>query len=293
MAAPLALQAQSSPTKFQIACMTLPYGAFPFRAALEGIKGAGYKYVAWGTSHRPAEGGKPVPILALDAPAKAAADLSRQCRDVGLEPVMMFSSVALESPNGIEQYSRRIEHAAAAGIPFMLAFGRTQPGQYEIAIKNLKGIADTARKSKVTIVIKQHGGNTATGADCSKIIKEVGEDSVRMCYDAGNVLDYENHDPIPDIQSCWQDVRAFALKDHRNWPQDQDCAPGYGEIDHYRLLHPVMRTGLTMPLAFENIFQPLVPRPSTIEGVNALAQRAREFIETVLSGLERGPQGSR
>jgi len=46
-----------------------------------------------------------------------------------------------------------------------------------------------------------------------------------------------------------------------------------------------MRTGLTMPLAFENIFQPLVPRPRTPEGVDALALRAREYVEAVLDGL--------
>ena len=44
----------------------------------------------------------------------------------------------------------------------------------------------------MTVVIKQHGGNTATGADRARIVREVGSDSVRICYDAGNVLDYEN-----------------------------------------------------------------------------------------------------
>src|SRR5438132_635359 len=42
---------KSKPTQFQIACMTLPYAAFPLERALAGIKAAGYKYVAWGTSH--------------------------------------------------------------------------------------------------------------------------------------------------------------------------------------------------------------------------------------------------
>ena len=46
-----------------------------------------------------------------------------------------------------------------------------------------------------------------------------------------------------------------------------------------------MRTGLDMPLACENIFEPLVPRPVSAEGVDALARRAREFLETVLRGL--------
>ena len=138
------------------------------------------------------------------------------------------------------------------------------------------------------IVIKQHGGNTATGEHCSKMIAEVGDEGVKMCYDAGNVLDYESHDPIPDIQKCWRDIRAFAIKDHRNWPKDEDCGPGFGEIDHYRLLRPDANR-LTMPLALENIFEPLASRPRSPEGVDALARRAREYVESVIRGLQAAP----
>src|SRR5687768_8236486 len=53
------------PTKFQIACMTLPYSAFPLERALTGIKSAGYEYVAWGTSHQ--ESGGRVPVMPADA----------------------------------------------------------------------------------------------------------------------------------------------------------------------------------------------------------------------------------
>jgi hypothetical protein len=42
-----------------------------------------------------------------------------------------------------------------------------------------------------------------------------------------------------------------------------------------------------MPLCCENISAPLLPRPSAPEGVDALARRAREFIETVIAGLQR------
>ena len=107
-----------------------------------------------------------------------------------------------------------------------------------------------------------------------------------MNYDAGNVLDYLDKDPIPDIKTCAAEVRSFCIKDHRNWPKDEDCGPGFGEIDHYKLLHPVAFTGLTMPLACENIFAPLLPRPDKPEGVDALAKRAREFLEVVTTGLQ-------
>src|SRR6516164_8687183 len=78
-------------TKFQIACMTLPYSRFTLNRALEGIKGAGYSYVAWGTTHN--ENGKNVPVLARDATPEQAKELARKCRDMGLEPVMMFSGI--------------------------------------------------------------------------------------------------------------------------------------------------------------------------------------------------------
>jgi sugar phosphate isomerase/epimerase len=283
LAAPAA--AAGAPTKFQIACMTLPYAAFPFDRALTGIHSAGYRYVAWGVNHRDGAG-RSRPVLAVDAPASEAARLGRQCRDLGLEPVMMFSTVHLEAPGALDAHLRRIDHAAAARIPFLLTFGKTAPGEYEAVIRNLKGMASRARDAGVTVVIKQHGGNTGTGEACARILKEVGEPAVRMCYDAGNVLDYERKDAIADIRTCWQDIRAFAIKDHRMTPKSEDCGPGFGEIDHYQLLAPVMRTGLTMPLACENIFEPLVARPSQPEGVDALARRSREFLESVIRGLE-------
>jgi hypothetical protein len=40
-----------------------------------------------------------------------------------------------------------------------------------------------------------------------------------------------------------------------------------------------------MPLCCENIFAPVVPRPTDPEGVDRLARRAREFLELVIQGL--------
>jgi len=284
-AAGLANAQTSAPTKFQIGCMTLPYSPFPFQRALEGLAKAGCRYVGWGTTHNEGDG-KRTPVMAPDASLADAKQLAQRCRDLGLEPVMMFSVIYVEAPDAIAVYTQRIKQAAAAGIPFIISFGATKPGSYEAWIRNLKQLGPVARAEGVTITLKQHGGNTATGQDIAKIIAEVGDDGVKMCYDAGNVLDYENNDPIPDIQACWKDIRSFAIKDHRNTPKDEDCGPGFGEIDHYKLLTPVLRTGLTIPLICENIFEPLIRRPRDPEGVDRLAQRAREYLDAVVQGLQ-------
>ena len=275
---------ERKPTIFQHACMTLPYSGFPLERALTCIKSAGYQFVAWGTTHR--EGSEQVPVMAEDAPVEKARTLAKRCRDIGLEPVMMFSTIYPEHARGLEVLTHRIKQAAAAGIGQVLTFGHTQGGNRKLWVERFKILGPIARENGVLIVVKQHGGSTGTGEACAEIIREVYDPGIRVNYDAGNVMDYLNLDPIPDIQKCAKEIRSFCIKDHRNWPKDQDCGPGFGEIDHYRLLQPVAFTGLKMPLAYENIFAPLVPRPTEAEGIDALARRAREYMETVIAGLQ-------
>ena len=54
---------------------------------------AGYEYVAWGTRHVETPGGARVPVLPADASPLKAKELAGRCRDLGLEPLMMFSTV--------------------------------------------------------------------------------------------------------------------------------------------------------------------------------------------------------
>jgi len=279
-----AQDAAKQKTNFQIACMTLPYSRFPLARALEGIKSAGYQHVAWGTTHD--EGGERVPVMPADAPEAKAAELGKRCRGMGLEPVLMFSTVYPEHERGLEILTHRLKQAAAGGVPQVLTFGHTKGGNRKVWIERFKKLGPIARDLGVLLVVKQHGGETGTGEACAEIIREVDDPGVWVNYDAGNVMDYLNIDPLADIEKCAKEIRSFCIKDHRNWPKDQDCGPGLGEIDHYRLLHHVAYTGHTMPLACENIFAPLVARPSEPEGVDALARRARIYLEYVIAGLQ-------
>jgi sugar phosphate isomerase/epimerase len=272
---------KSRPTKFQIACMTLPYSAYPLQRALTGLKEAGYRFIAWGTSHKE-EGGKSVPVLAGDASVEKAKELGKRCRDLGLEPVMMFGP----APEEPEALKHRVLQAAAAGIGQVLTMGRTKGNDAKVWVRNFKELGPIARDHNVMIVVKQHGGNTGTGAALGEIVREVTDDGIKVSYDAGNVMDYHKIDPLPDIRKCAEEIRSFCIKDHRLFPKDEDCGPGFGEIDHYKLLAPVAFTGRTMPLCCENIFAPVVARPSGPEGIDVLARRAREFLEIVVAGLQ-------
>jgi sugar phosphate isomerase/epimerase len=220
-----------------------------------------------------------------DSPEKAK-EIGQKCRDLGLEPSFMFSGIYPEAKNGLEVLTQRLKQAGAAKIGQVLTFGHTKGGNRALWIERFKKLGPIARDLGVLLVVKQHGGETGTGAACAEITREVADEGVKVNFDAGNVLDYLNVDPIPDLKACADEVRSFCIKDHRNFPKSQDCGPGLGEIDHYKLLHVVAWTGRPMPLCCENIFAPLVERPKDPEGVDALAKRAREFLETVIKGLQ-------
>ncbi len=161
------------PTRFQVACMTLPYSRFPLDRALSGIQSAGYRFVAWGTTHQEADGSRPV--LAPDAPASTAKELARECRDLGLEPLMMFSGVYPEAPGAPDVLAARIKQAEAAGIAQVLTFGHTKGGNRRLWVERFKALGPIARDHGVTIVVKQHGGETGTGAACAEIVREVND----------------------------------------------------------------------------------------------------------------------
>jgi sugar phosphate isomerase/epimerase len=280
----LGQEAGKAPTRFQVGCTTLPYAQFSLDRALRGIQAAGYRYVALYTTHK--EDGKAAPVIAPDDPADKAKEVGQRCRDLGLEPVFMFSGIYPEAKEGLEVLTRRLQQASAAKIAQVLTFGHTKGGNRALWIERFKKLGPIARDLGVLLVVKQHGGETGTGAACAEITREVADPGVKVNFDAGNVLDYLNVDPIPDLKACADEVRSFCIKDHRNFPKSQDCGPGLGEIDHYKLLHVVMSTGRAMPICCENVFAPLVERPKEPEEVDALARRAREFLETVIKGLQ-------
>ena len=85
--------------------------ALPAGPRSKGIKAAGYKFVAWGTTHK--EDGKDVPVLAKDASPEKAKELAKRCRDLGLEPVLMFSGIYPEAKDGFEVLKQR--HPAGRG----------------------------------------------------------------------------------------------------------------------------------------------------------------------------------
>ena len=169
-------------------------------------------------------------------------------------------------------------------MPQVLTFGHTKGSNRKLWVERFKQLGPLARDHGVLLVVKQHG---ETGEVTGEIVREVDDKNVQVNYDAGNVMDYTmgKVNPLEDIKTCAANIRSFCIKDHRLFPVNQDCGPGLGEIDHYRLLHNVSFTGLTIPLCCENISVPAIKATMPAE-IDANAKRSREFLSLVIRGLQ-------
>ena len=76
-------------------------------------------------------------------------------------------------PKAIEVLTRRIEQAAAAGIPQVLTFGHTSGDNRKLWVARFKQLGPIARDHGVLIVVKQHG---ETGQVTGEIVREVADD---------------------------------------------------------------------------------------------------------------------
>ena len=129
---------------------------------------------------------------------------------------MMFSGIYPEDAQALKVLRQRILQAEAGGVPQVLTFGHTRGGNRKLWVERFKQLGPVARDHGVTLVVKQHGGETGTGAACAEIVREVDDAGVKVNYDAGNVMDYLNVDPIPDLRTCAEEVRSLL---HQGPPQ--------------------------------------------------------------------------
>ena len=217
---------RGKPTRFQIACMTLPYSRFPLHRALDGHQGGGLRVRRLGHD---APGGRQATCrcIAADAPPERAKDLASRCRDMGLEPVMMFSRHLSRSegrPRGADA-----AHPAGrrpAGCRRCSRSATREGGNQQALGRTLQATRPDRRDNNVLLVVKQHGGETGTGEACAAITREVNHATSRStttpatCWTTSTA----RSDP-PDLQACASEVRSFCIKDHRFFPKTRTAAP--------------------------------------------------------------------
>jgi sugar phosphate isomerase/epimerase len=268
----------------------LPYHAHPFERALEGIARAGYRYVGFGTKHQ----GAPVPDEGDKEEGKRLQALFRQ---YGLEPVVLFAHSQFHPDLPIERAVRMLEIAHELNIPEVntLSFWgyRRFPDEplpqeeydalNERYVARYRELAGIAEKLGVTITIKPHTGNSATGPILLDTLRRIGSPFVKACYDPGNVGYYEGLDPEDDFPAVAAETVSFVAKEQGT--RGKACydfsVPGEGAYDFLAMFKLMRVHGFDGPVIVEKLDRD--GKPLDVEEIDRRAERARQNLERLLA----------
>lgn len=257
------------PPRWQIGCYTRPWAQYDYHVALDGIAAAGFKYVGLMTAKS-----KNNLIISLTTTPEEAAAIGAEVKQRGLKVISLWGDqFPTDSTDGLK---RLIENSAACGCPNLL-LGGTDEKHADAYYKIVADCCDYAAAKGVGLSVKPHGGNNANGAQCRKIIDQIGHKNFRLWYDPGNIFYYSDGklDPVDDAATVDGVVVGMSVKDFRP-PKEVELTPGTGKVDFAKVLSRLQQGGFTRgPLVVECL------DPGDAAHVNAEAVKARQFLETL------------
>jgi len=260
-------------SRWQIGCYTRPWDQFDYRAALDGIAAAGFKYAGLMTAK-----GKSWVIITTDTSLEEAAEIGGEVRNRGLNLLSLYAGdfpVAKSVQAGIEGLRRLVDNCAACGAPNLMLGGVGDAKLYEPYFTVVRECCGYAGAKGIGLSMKPHGGLNATGAQCRQAVERVGCENFRIWYDPGNILYYSDGalDAVADAASVDGLVVGVSVKDYRH-PKEVMVTPGTGQVNFRGVFERLKRGGFTRgPLIVECLAR------GTAAQITEEARKARMFLE--------------
>ncbi len=264
---------------WQIGCYTRPWAKYDYRAALDAIAEAGFKYAGLMTTKS-----KTGLVISVSTSPEEAAQVGEEAKRRGLAIPSVYGGgipVARSLEVGIEGLRKLIDNCAACGAKNLLMGGVGDEKLYEAYYKAIAECCDYAAEKGIGISIKPHGGLNATGPQCRKTVEMVGHDNFRIWYDPGNIFYYSNGERNPVDDAATEDglVVGMCVKDYVH-PKNVMVTPGAGRVDFASVLARLKEGGFRKgPLIVECL------KPGGLNETLEEANRARRFLEE-LTGQE-------
>jgi len=259
----------------QLGFFNRPWNEWSFERALEGIAGSGAKYV--GLMRQ--EGRF---LLTADSTEQEVEELSGTIAKYGLKFLVSLQAVELDLPlqEAVTRLKRTIDNIARMGGKYFLTTGCMDPEKYDRYFEVISACTDYAAEKGIMIVLKPHGGLSATSKECREAVERVGSENFRIWYDPGNVLWYTGTRPEEDVKGIAEYVTGVCVKDCRTG-EDRTVmiTPGEGEVDFTEVFRILRDAGFSGPCIVETL------GGGTPEEVDAEAKKAVAFLEEILSAL--------
>ena len=261
---------------WQIGIYTRPWDALDYRAAFDGMAEAGYKYAGLMTAK-----GKPSVVIHGGMGADEAAAVGEEAKKRGLAIISVYAGeFPADQPTGLAVLKRMIDNCAACGCGRLMLGGMGKADLVATYCRVAAEGCDYAATKNVSLSVKPHGGQNATGPACRKMVEAVARKNFGLWYDPGNIYYYSDGkvDPVEDAEAVDGLVVGMSVKDFsKGPPKDVNVTPGTGQVRFAELFAKLKKGGFTAgPLVVE----------CTARGdaatVTAEARKARLFLETLV-----------
>jgi sugar phosphate isomerase/epimerase len=259
---------------WQLGCYTRVFDQFDYPVALDAIAEAGFKYVGLMTTNI-----KQWVMIKTTTPVEEVQAMHKEVRKRGLKVLSVFGdfSVTESLDAGIRGLRQLIDDAAICDCPNLMLGGTSDEKLYQPYYKTITECCDYAAVKGVSLSIKPHGGQNATGTQCRKAIELVSKKNFGLWYDPGNVFYYSDGklDPVTDAATVDGLVVGMSVKDFLP-PKEVLVNIGSGKVDFPAVFARLKQGGFAQgPLIVECLAR------GPLESVKAEATKARLFLENL------------
>lgn len=259
-----------------IGCFNRPWGRWSYDEALEGIRAAGFRLTGILGDHR----GEPFSMP--EAAPDYLDNLGKRIAARGLTPVIGWLRTRHDIPP--EESARlaraQIDNAHRLGVRYFLTAGVDRKEEFDHFYRVMAEAAAYAAPKKIQIVIKPHGGCSASADEMLACVEKVGHSNFRIWYDAGNIIHYTGKDPVADVRRVAHLVMGFCAKDCARQGGDVMIQFGEGRVDFRGVFLSLKAAGFRGPVMVECC------AGQTPEEVTRNARDNRLFLERLFASMQ-------
>jgi sugar phosphate isomerase/epimerase len=234
---------------------------------MEGTAQAGFKYFGFMTT----VDGVPLPP---DASQDQVDNLAGLLQKYNLENLENYTSIPWADEDAARSALRSyVDNSHTLGARFLHNSGTNDEELYDRFLELMEEAAEYAKSKGVVVMMKPHGGVTATARGLVALMKRINSDNLKVFYDPGNVLFYTGERPEDDFEELAPYVAGMSIKDETGGVQGSvDVTPGDGDVD-FKALFTILRDhDFDGPCMIEQLGE------GTVAEVHHEAKRAREYL---------------
>jgi sugar phosphate isomerase/epimerase len=260
-----------------VGCFNRPWNQYTLEDSLRGIADAGFKYFGLLTQHR-------TTLVSADSTPDEMDALRQKIESYGLTPLITIASPKMDVSvdEAVELMRRQFHAAARLGCKYVITGGTSKEAEYEKWFDIMRKAAPAAGAAGVQIVLKPHGGISATAKELALCCERIDSPHFAIWYDPGNIVYYNNQSPEDDVREL-----VAAIPAHRiTGVCVKDCAGGLhgevmitpttGVVDFRRVFSTLFEAGVQGPFVVECLSN------KTLEETNAAAKQTQVWLRRLL-----------